>query len=167
MLFGAAGKAAQQHRIERFFVNVVYRELTEADLDSAIELARNRPGVVIPQWQTKAVFARALSKNPGMSVAAWCCDSRRLVGCVFGGDDGYRIYVHHLAVDEEYLRKGIGGELIREFCQRARKNALCEFDWPKKVMGTLALANVPAERALKRSGFQDQHEKVMELTFDT
>jgi len=57
-----------------------------------------------------------LARNPGTSFTAW--DGERLIGAVLCGHDGRRGYLHHLAVDPEYQRRGIGRQLS-EACMTA------------------------------------------------
>ncbi len=55
-------------------------------------------------------IAGYLARNPGMSFIA--LDGLAVVGVVLGGHDGRRGYVHHLAVDDNYRRQGIGRQLL-------------------------------------------------------
>jgi ribosomal protein S18 acetylase RimI-like enzyme len=55
-------------------------------------------------------ITRYLARNPGMSFLAFAGDT--VVGTILGGHDGRRGYIHHLAVDDAYRRKGIGGQLV-------------------------------------------------------
>ncbi len=53
---------------------------------------------------------RYLRRNAGMSFVARL--DGRLIGTVLCGHDGRRGYLHHLAVDDNYRKQGIGSTLV-------------------------------------------------------
>ena len=57
-------------------------------------------------------IAAYLARNPGMSFIA--LDGLAVVGIVLGGHDGRRGYLHHLAVDDDYRRLGVGRQLVEK-----------------------------------------------------
>ena len=55
-------------------------------------------------------IGKFLERNPGMSYTAWT--EGKLIGTVLCGHDGRRGYIHHLMVDLDYRRKGLGQSLV-------------------------------------------------------
>jgi ribosomal protein S18 acetylase RimI-like enzyme len=55
-------------------------------------------------------IASYLKRNKGMSFVARSSD--KLVGVILCGHDGRRGYIYHLAVNQEYRKKGIGTKLV-------------------------------------------------------
>lgn len=63
-----------------------------------------------------AGFGSMLERNPGLCLGAILNEA--LVGCVLGGWDGRRGWVHHLAVHPDYQRRGLGQALMADLEQR-------------------------------------------------
>lgn len=57
-----------------------------------------------------AALRRFLLRNPGLSVVA--THRRAIIGCAFAGHDGRRGYLHHVAVDAEHRRAGLGRKIV-------------------------------------------------------
>ena len=86
------------------------REMTIEDYDEVFSLWRSVEGMGLHGiCDSEEGVGKYLRRNPGLSFVAR--DSDRLVGAVLCGHDGRRGYLHHLAVDREYRRKGIGTAL--------------------------------------------------------
>ena len=85
-------------------------EIEEYDL--VIALWRSTDGIVLTDTDEKRPMEAFLSRNPGLSLVAYCDD--KLVGAVLCSQDGRRGYMHHLAVRKECRRHGIGSALVRE-----------------------------------------------------
>lgn len=62
---------------------------------------------------------RYLRRNPGLSVVA--LEGDRVVGAVLCGHDGRRGVLHHLAVAQEYRRKGIGKKIEKAVVANLRQ----------------------------------------------
>jgi ribosomal protein S18 acetylase RimI-like enzyme len=84
--------------------------MTPDDHPAMIALLRRAPGVSVRDADTPEGLARFLARNPGISVVAEV--DGRLVGCLMGGHDGRRGYLHHLAVDDLCRRRGIALALV-------------------------------------------------------
>ncbi|MFN2278672.1 MAG: GNAT family N-acetyltransferase [Candidatus Promineifilaceae bacterium] len=67
-------------------------------------------GVGLSSADERDQIAAYLARNPGMSFIA--LDGSVVIGIVLGGHDGRRGYLHHLAVDDDYRRQGIGRQLV-------------------------------------------------------
>lgn len=85
------------------------RAMTPDDYDAVLALMRESPGVAVRAADSREAVARYLARNPGLSFVAET--DGRVVGCAFGGHDGRRGYLHHLAVAADHRRRGIGTAL--------------------------------------------------------
>ena len=63
-------------------------------------------------------IARFLERNPNTSFVA--LENENLIGIILGGHDGRRGYIYHLSVNENYRKKRIGSELVKN-CLEAFK----------------------------------------------
>lgn len=88
-------------RIQRF---------TMAAYGQVLALWKRSEGVGVNDADERGKLAAYLRRNPGMSFVAR--DGRKVVGAVLCGTDGRRGYLHHLAVDAAYRRRGIGRRLV-------------------------------------------------------
>lgn len=84
--------------------------------DRVLDLWKRSDGIGLSAADSPERISAYLARNPGMSFTAW--DGERLVGAVLCGHDGRRGYLHHLAVDPQYRRMGIGRRLS-EACMDA------------------------------------------------
>jgi ribosomal protein S18 acetylase RimI-like enzyme len=80
------------------------------DYEDVLALWQATPGVGLSDADSRASIAAYLDRNPGLSFVARA--EGRLVGAVLCGTDGRRGYLHHLAVQPEFRRQGIGQELV-------------------------------------------------------
>jgi ribosomal protein S18 acetylase RimI-like enzyme len=80
------------------------------DFDAVLALWKASEGVGINEMDTRHCIAAYLERNPGMSFVARV--DRRIVGAVLCGHDGRRGYMHHLAVNSEFRKRGIGRQLV-------------------------------------------------------
>ena len=80
-----------------------------------IELWR-RAGISVGSTDTKEELERMLQRNPDLFLIGKIDDN--IISVVMGGFDGRRGYVHHLAVDPEYQKKGYGKKIMQELIKR-------------------------------------------------
>jgi ribosomal protein S18 acetylase RimI-like enzyme len=86
------------------------RPMTPQDYDQVISLLSGTPAIVLREADALEAVARFLARNPGCSFVVLGAGS--IVGCVFGGHDGRRGYLHHLAVMPAHRRRGLGRRLV-------------------------------------------------------
>ena len=98
------------------------RVMTPADYDAVIALWRGCEGIGLTESDTRPAIAAYLARNPDMSFVAEA--GGRLVGAVLGGHDGRRGYLHHLAVDPAWRRRGLGRELTDAVLARLRAEGM-------------------------------------------
>jgi GNAT superfamily N-acetyltransferase len=89
---------------------LVFRPMTIADYDAVAGLLDGIPGVRLRDADSIEGVARYLDRNPGMSFVAEA--DAGVAGCLFGGHDGRRGYLNHLAVAPTYRRRGIATRLV-------------------------------------------------------
>lgn len=87
-----------------------YRSMTIEDYDEVIRLWKETEGVKLRDADSREGIARYLERNPGLSFIA--SDSSRVAGTIMAGHDGKRGYIQHLAVADEFRRKGAASKLV-------------------------------------------------------
>ena len=83
-----------------------------------IELWR-KTGISVGSTDTKEELKRMIEHNPDLFLIGKI--EEKVIGVVMGGFDGRRGYVHHLAVDQKYQKKGYGKIIMDELMVRFRK----------------------------------------------
>lgn len=68
-------------------------------------------GVGLSDADSKESIESYLKRNPNMSFVA--INDGIICGAILCGHDGRRGYIHHLAVDVRYRKKGVAKELVR------------------------------------------------------
>jgi ribosomal protein S18 acetylase RimI-like enzyme len=96
-------------------------DLTLNDYDAIVDLW-HRVGFKLSQADERESIARFLDRNPGLCLVMR--ENKRIVATILGGDDGRRGYIHHLAVDPKYQKRGLGRQLFQELIQRFRARGL-------------------------------------------
>jgi N-acetylglutamate synthase len=86
------------------------RLMTPGDYAGVIELLKQTEGVGLRDADSFEGISRYLARNPGMSFVAEADGT--VAGCVFGGHDGRRGYLYHLAVLPAFRGGGIGRSLV-------------------------------------------------------
>lgn len=81
------------------------------DYDEVFQLWKSAEGIVLSETDDRGLMVRFLRRNPGLSFVAVL--GGELVGAVLCSHDGRRGYLHHLAVDDRYRRRGIGSALVQ------------------------------------------------------
>ncbi|KKM89258.1 hypothetical protein LCGC14_1250530 [marine sediment metagenome] len=89
--------------------------------DDLIELWRIT-GISLGSSDNKEELARMSRQNPDLFLIGKVSDA--IIGVVMGGFDGRRGYVHHLAVDQNYQKKGYGKLLMNELIKRFRQKGI-------------------------------------------
>ena len=78
-----------------------------------------KSGIHVGSSDTKEQLEKMLQRNPNLFLIGMVDD--RIIGVVMGGFDGRRGYVHHLAIDPDYQRKGYGKKLMRDLLNEFRE----------------------------------------------
>ncbi len=85
---------------------------TIEDYNKVYALWQKCEGVGLSSADSQRNISTYLDRNPGMSFVAR--DGETIVGTILCGHDGRRGYIHHLAVQENYRRHGIGRHLAKQ-----------------------------------------------------
>ncbi|MFX0040441.1 MAG: GNAT family N-acetyltransferase [Promethearchaeota archaeon] len=93
-------------------------EFSMESYDDVIILWR-KSGISVGSTDTKEQIKKMLDRNPQLFLVGKI--DQNVIGVVMGGFDGRRGYVHHLAVDPNYQKKGYGKIIMDELIARFRK----------------------------------------------
>lgn len=96
-------------RIEKYS-NKSYNEV--------IELWK-KTGISVSSSDTKEELEKMYNRNPQLFLLGKI--KEKVVGVVMGGFDGRRGYLHHLAIDPEYQKKGYGRLMVDNLIIKFRK----------------------------------------------
>jgi ribosomal protein S18 acetylase RimI-like enzyme len=86
--------------------------------DEIVEIWR-KSGLSIGSSDTKQQVNRMLQRNPNLFLIGRI--DNIVAGVVMGGFDGRRGYVHHLAVDPKFQKRGLGRLMMKELMKRFRE----------------------------------------------
>ncbi|MFX1410018.1 MAG: GNAT family N-acetyltransferase [Promethearchaeota archaeon] len=75
-----------------------------------------KTGISVGSTDTREELERMLKRNPKLFLIGKV--NENVIGVVMGGFDGRRGYVHHLAIDPDYQKKGYGKMLIDALNER-------------------------------------------------
>ena len=101
--------------------SISYHPFTEQDCLEVLSLWANTPGVHLHdngEDSLEGILAY-LERNPGLSFIAK--HAGKIVGAVICGHDGRRGLVHHLAVDLQFRKIGIGKTLLQMCIEQLRE----------------------------------------------
>lgn len=88
-----------------------YRSMQQGDYGAAYALWQKTPGIGLSKADEEGAVLQYLQQNPQQSFVCFAGDT--LAGSILCGNDGRRAYIHHLAVDMAYRRRGIGTRLVQ------------------------------------------------------
>ncbi len=103
-------------------MTVSIRAMTIEDYDAAYALWQGCEGIGLSSADSREGIARLLQRNPGLSSLAE--EQGRLAGAVLCSTDGRRGYLHHLAVDAGFRRRGIGRALVERSLECLRREGI-------------------------------------------
>ena len=89
------------------------RLLKISDYQSVYNLWKNTSGMVLRSLDdSEEGIKRFLLRNPNTNFVAVI--DKKIAGVIMAGNDGRRGYIYHLAVQNEYRRRGIASALVKE-----------------------------------------------------
>ena len=91
--------------------NLKISPMSMSDYDRVIELWTRTSGVGLSGADEKESIRTYLERNPGLSFVAKD-HGGAIAAAILAGHDGRRGFLHHLAVDEDYRRQGVGRILV-------------------------------------------------------
>ncbi|MFX1314075.1 MAG: GNAT family N-acetyltransferase [Promethearchaeota archaeon] len=81
-----------------------------------------KAGINVSSSDTREELNRMLQRNPNLFLIGEF--RNKIISVVMGGFDGRRGYVHHLAIDPDYQKKGYGKMIMDELIERFRKKGV-------------------------------------------
>lgn len=90
---------------------MIIRNMLPSDYDALIKLWTSSPDIGVNPDDSKEYITKFLVRNPNTNFVA--IENNEIVGNVMAGHDGYRGYIHHTCVSEEFRGKGIGTALVK------------------------------------------------------
>jgi len=75
-----------------------------------------KAGISVGSTDTREEIEKMLKRNPKLFLIGRV--NEKIIGVVMGGFDGRRGYIHHLAVEPDYKKRGYGKKLIDELIKR-------------------------------------------------
>jgi ribosomal protein S18 acetylase RimI-like enzyme len=96
------------------------------DYRAVYQLWKNAgPGIHVRRSDEPDEILKKLKRDPDLFLVAEI--NGQIVGSVFGGYDGRRGMMYHLAVAGEHRRKGIGQALVKELERRLREKGCIRY----------------------------------------
>ncbi len=89
--------------------------------DEVIELWKNA-GISVGSSDSKHEVEKMLKRNPDLFLIGTL--KEKIISVVMGGFDGRRGYIHHLAVNPTYQRKGYGTKIITKLIEEFRQKGI-------------------------------------------
>ena len=93
-------------------------KFTMESYEDIVDLWR-KSGISVGSTDTRDEIERMLQRNPELFLIGKV--DNKVIGVVMGGFDGRRGYVHHLAIDPDYQRKGFGTMIMDDIIKKFRK----------------------------------------------
>jgi len=91
-------------------MNITIAEFAIEAYEQVYSLWESCDGIGLSSADSRSSIRIYLERNPGLSLIAY--DGKTIVGTILCGHDGRRGYIHHLAVQPNYRRQGIGRLLV-------------------------------------------------------
>lgn len=89
---------------------VVVKPMEPEDYSACWRIWQRSGDSAVRSGEGESGVRRFLKHNPRLNWVAW--QEGTIVGGVLAGSDGWRGYVHHLAVDQAFRRQGVAGALM-------------------------------------------------------
>ena len=89
------------------------------ELYEEIVMLWRKAGISVGSSDTREELERVLQRNPNLFLIGKL--DNKVISVVSGGFDGRRGYVHHLAVDPDYQKKGYGKMIMDDLIEKFRK----------------------------------------------
>ena len=88
-----------------------YCPMSIDEYDEMYAMWESIPGIALSKADSKENIDAYLLRNQGQSYV--CRANGKMVGTILCGNDGRRVYIHHMAVAPEHRRHGIATKLVQ------------------------------------------------------
>ncbi len=112
-----------------------------------------KTGLSLGKSDTKEEVQRAVNHSQDLFIVGK--KDEKIVAVVMGAFDGRRGYVHHLAIDPEYQRLGLGNEIMQELHKRFTEKKIV------KVHLFIEVDNEGVIEFYKKAGWHTREDLVM------
>lgn len=102
--------------------NIKIMDMRIEDYTKIKELWDKTEGIGLSNSDSEESIERYINRNSGLSLVAKSGED--VVGAVLCGHDGRRGYIHHLAIDIKYRKKGLGKKMIEECMIRLKREEI-------------------------------------------
>lgn len=124
-------------------------EMTAGHIPQALALWERTEGIGLDEdVDNPEALGRYLERNAGMNFAAF--EEGKLIGAILCGTEGRRGYLHHLAVEPVFRRKGVGSALVDKALAALKKAGI------GKCNLFLFRANEPGRQFWEKTGCQER-----------
>ena len=105
--------------------NITMRCMKTTDLENAIRLWNETPGVVVREEDdSKEGIARFLARNPNTTLVLE--KDGEIIGTLLCGNDGRRGFLYHFVVHPDYRRRGLGKMMLQKVYTELEKEGLAK-----------------------------------------
>lgn len=107
-----------------FLTNIIYRNFYKEDCQQVLDFWSGIPGICLHNNGEDSIdgITAYLERNPSCSYVATIND--KIIGAILCGHDGRRGLIHHLGVDIQYRRLGIGKKLMQMSLEQLRTHGI-------------------------------------------
>lgn len=139
--------------------NIKIMDMRIEDYTKIKELWDKTEGIGLSNSDSEESIERYINRNSGLSLVAKSGED--VVGAVLCGHDGRRGYIHHLAIDIKYRKKGLGKKMIEECMIRLKREEI------KKCHLFVFQENHNGISFWKRTGWMERNElNIMSKSID-
>lgn len=93
-----------------------------SDYDDMMKMWTSYPDIGVNPDDSKEYIEKFLVRNPNTSFVA--LENGKIIGTVMAGHDGYRGYIHHTCVIEEFRGNGIGASLVKQAVEAVKAEGI-------------------------------------------
>ncbi|MBQ2965066.1 MAG: GNAT family N-acetyltransferase [Clostridia bacterium] len=93
-----------------------------SDYDDMMKMWTSSPDIGVNPDDSREYIEKFLVRNPNTNFVA--VENGKIIGTVMAGHDGYRGYIHHTCVVEEFRGNGIGASLVKQAVEAVKAEGI-------------------------------------------
>ena len=98
------------------------RNMLPSDYDAMLQMWTSSPDIGVNPDDSREYIEKFLVRNPNTSFVA--VENGKIIGTVMAGHDGYRGYIHHTCVVEQFRGNGIGAALVQKAVEAVKAEGI-------------------------------------------